>query len=432
VARSSSARRGALRALSSENVKFAFRAIVTQKLRSFLTLLGIVAGVATVIAMVSFVVGFNNDITKAFTDFGTTLVQFQKYEPRFGGGGPLPEDQKKRRDLTLDDANALKRLCPLVEAVSPERYLFGDAAATLTVKNRRGDEANAPALAGVAPDYCRANNHFVEDGRFLTEADLTHASRVAIIGPDVVKALYPRQDPVGQEILLNGVPFVVAGVLEKKGSLIGGSNDNWFMIPITTFDELFPQVKNGGGDTIHIATVPKDPSRMYEMMDQETAILRARRGLRTSQPNDFAIFTSEAQLKTFQQVTNGIAGAMILIAGIALLVGGVGVMNIMLVSVTERTREIGVRKALGATRRDIAAQFLVEAIALTGLGGAVGIAFGLGVAMAVRLFFDFPAAAPVWSILLGFGVSTSIGLIFGMWPAMKAARQDPIEALRYE
>jgi putative ABC transport system permease protein len=195
---------------------------------------------------------------------------------------------------------------------------------------------------------------------------------------------------------------------------------------------MFPQIKNGGGDTIHIATVPKDPKRMNEMMDQEVAILRARRGLRANQPNDFAIFTSEAQLKTFQQITGGIAGAMILIAAIALLVGGVGVMNIMLVSVTERTREIGVRKALGATRRDIAMQFLVEAISLTGVGGAIGIAVGLGIAMLVRLVFEFPAAAPLWSIVLGFGVSTAVGLIFGLWPALKAAKQDPIEALRYE
>nr|WP_320134132.1 ABC transporter permease [uncultured Holophaga sp.] len=425
-------RSAALRALSMENVRFAFRSIITQKLRSFLTLLGIMAGVGTVIAMVSFVVGFNNEITKAFTQFGTTLVQFQKYEPRHGGGGELPEDQKKRRDLTLADAQALKRLCPLVGAVSPERYLGGTASASVIIKNRRGDQANAPVVTGVAPDYCQANNHYVSDGRFFTEADLTHASRVAIIGQDVVKALYPRVDPIGQEILLNGIPFSIGGVLEEKGSLLGGSNDNWFMVPISTFDELFPEVKNGGKDTLHIATVPKDPARMAEMMDQETAILRARRGLRPNQPNDFAIFTSEGQLKTFQAVTSGIAGAMILIAGIALLVGGVGVMNIMLVSVTERTREIGVRKALGATRRDIAAQFLVEAIALTGVGGAIGIAAGLGIAMTVRVLFKFPAAAPLWSILLGFGVSTAIGLIFGMWPALKAASQDPIEALRYE
>jgi putative ABC transport system permease protein len=418
----------ALRAVGAVNIRFALRAIQTQKLRSFLTLLGIVAGVATVIAMVSFVAGFNDAITGAFTQFGTTLVQFQKYEPRFGGG-ELPEEQRRRKDLTLEDAAALKRLATLAAAVSPERYLFST---TVTVKNRRGSEANGPTIAGVAPDYSVANNHYVDDGRFFTEADLTHASRACVIGRDVVKALYPMRDPVGQELLLNGVPFTVIGLLEKKGSALGGSNDNWVMIPISTFDGMFPEVKNGGGDTLHIATVPKDPKLIQEMTDQEVAILRAHRGLRPKQENDFAIFTSEGQLKTFQQVTNGIAAAMIFVAAIALLVGGVGVMNIMLVSVTERTREIGTRKALGATRKDIAAQFLVEAITLTGVGGGIGIAMGLGVAMLVRFTFDFPAAAPLWSILLGFGVSTTIGLTFGLWPALKAAKQDPIEALRYE
>lgn len=416
-----------LRAIGRENVLFALRAILAQKLRSVLTLLGIAAGVATVIAMVSFVAGFNQAITGAFSSFGTHLVQFQKYEPRFGGGR-IPEEQKRRKDLTREDAEALKRLATLAAAVSQERYLDGES----SIKNRKGDEANGPALCGTNPDYAPANNSMVEDGRFLIEADVLHAARTCVVAPDVVKALWPRKDPIGQELMLNGVAFQVVGVLEKKGSFLGGSNDNLVLIPISTFDEMFPQVKNSGGDNMHIATVPKDPALITEMTDQEVAILRARRGLRPSEPNDFAIFTSEGQLQSFQQITGGIAAAMIFIAGIALLVGGVGVMNIMLVTVTERTREIGVRKAMGATRKDVAAQFLVEAVTLTGIGGGIGIAIGLGIAFLVRFAFDFPAAAPLWSIVLGFGISTAVGLTFGMWPALKAAKQDPIEALRYE
>ena len=425
--------RSGFRGIGTENIRFAFRAMVSQKLRSFLTLLGIVAGVATVIAMVSFVSGFNAAVTDSFSAFGTTLVQFQKYEPRFGGGGgPLPEDQKRRRNLTIDDAEALKRLCPLVRSVSQERYLQGAAGASLTVKTPEGTEANGPTRAGTNPDYAPSNNAFVQDGRFLVEADNSHSARTCVIGPETATALFGRKDPLGRTLLLNGIAFNVVGLLEKKGSFLGGDADNIILIPISTFDEMWPQIKNGNGDNLHIATVPKDPKRMYDMMDQEVAVMRARRGLRASQPNDFAIFTSEASLKTFQQITGGIAGAMILIAGIALLVGGVGVMNIMLVSVTERTREIGIRKALGATRKDIAMQFLVEAVSLTGVGGAIGIAVGLGIAMLVRLVFEFPAAAPLWSVVLGFGVSTSVGLIFGLWPALKAANQNPIEALRYE
>ncbi|WP_306598572.1 ABC transporter permease [Geothrix sp. 21YS21S-2] len=419
-------------ALGKENMLFAFRAIITQKLRSFLTLLGIVAGVATVIAMVSFVAGFNEAITGAFSTFGTTLVQFQKFEPRFGGPPELiPEEQRRRRNLTLDDAAALKRLATLAAAVSPERYL-GAATATTSVKNREGAEANGPTIAGVVPDYLLANNSTLEDGRFFSETDVSHASHTCVIGYDVVKALFPGRDPVGREVLLQGVPLHVIGVLEKKGSQMGGSADNFLLIPLSVFDEMFPEVKNGNGDTLHIATVPKDPAFVHDMTDQEVAILRQHRGLRAHQANDFAIFTSEETLQTFQQVTGSIAIAMIFIAGIALLVGGVGIMNIMLVSVTERTREIGVRKAMGATRKDIAAQFLVEAVTLTCCGGALGIATGFAVAFLVRFTFDFPAAAPLWSVVLGFGISTAIGLGFGMWPALKAAKQDPIEALRYE
>jgi putative ABC transport system permease protein len=426
--------RSALRSMGVENIRFAFRSILVQRLRSFLTLLGIVSGVATVIAMVSFVAGFNDAITGAFSSFGTTLVQYQKYEPRFGGGptGP-PEEQRKRRDLTLDDAHALKRLNTLAAAVSPERYLNLPAlVASTTFKNRKGKEANGPTLAGVVPDYAAANNASIADGRFFVDADISHAARTAVVGSDVAEALWFRRDPIDQELLINGVAFRVVGLQEKRGSFLGGSLDNIVLIPFSTFDEMFPDVKNSNGDTLHIATVPSDPNLIQAMTDQGVAILRTRRGLKAKEPNDFAIFTSEGQLETFRAITGGIAGAMILIAGIALLVGGVGVMNIMLVSVTERTREIGVRKALGATRKDIATQFLVEAITLTGVGGAIGIAVGLGIAMLVRLVFDFPASAPLWSIGLGFGVSTAIGLIFGLWPALKAAKQDPIEALRYE
>jgi putative ABC transport system permease protein len=411
-----------------ENVSFALLAMRTQKLRSFLTLLGVMAGVATVIMMVSFVVGFNNSITAAFTSFGAHLVQFQKFEPRFGGR-EIPEEHRNRRDLTIEDAVALKRLATHAAAVSPERYLFTPRQPIIRAGR---NEANGPVMLGAAPDYQAANTHFVGDGRFFTDADLSHTARVAVIGLDTAEALYPLRDPIDEELTIDGVPYRVIGVFEKKGSAFGGSNDNFLAIPITSFDQQFPEIKNGGGDTIHIATVPKRAEDLQALIEEETAILRARRGLRPNQENDFAMFTSEGLLRNFQQITGGVAAAMIVVAGIALLVGGVGVMNIMLVNVTQRTREIGLRKALGARRRDIALQFLVEAVTLTAVGGALGIAFGLGAALFAKLVFEFDAATPAWSVALGLGVSTAVGLIFGMWPALKAARQDPIEALRYE
>ena len=415
-----------LRLSWTENVSFALVAMRAQKLRSFLTLLGVVAGVATVIMMVSFVAGFDRSVTQAFSAFGTHLVQFQKYEPRFNGGGDRPEEERNRHDLMLEDAVALKRLGTYAAAVSPERY-FGGA------EVRAGREvANGPTTVGATPEYTLANHASVQDGRFLIDADVRHAARVAVLGSDVAEALFPHRDPIGRRIQINAIDYEVIGVLDKKGSFLGGSNDNLYVIPITAFDQQFPQIRDGGRDTLHIATVPKQSEDVDKLIEQETAILRIRRHLRPNQPNDFATFTSMEMLDNFRQITGGIAAVMILIAGISLVVGGVGVMNIMLVNVTQRTREIGLRKALGATRRDIAIQFLAEAVTLTGVGGGIGIAIGLGAALFARMAFDFQAAAPLWSVLLGFGVSTTVGLAAGLWPAMKAARQDPIEALRYE
>jgi putative ABC transport system permease protein len=385
-----------------------------------------VAGVATVIMMVSFVVGFNAAVTSAFTSFGAQLVQFQKWPPRFGPDDP-PEAERNRRDLTIEDADALKRLGTLVAAVSPERYKHEG----FEVRAGRA-QANSPVLLGAAPDYQAANSHFVQDGRFITEADVMHAAPVCVIGTDVAEALFPHRDPIDETLTLQGRAYQIVGLFERKGSFFGGSNDNFVAIPISSFDEQFPDVRNGGGDTIHIATVPRSAQDLHAWVEEGTAILRARRGLRPDQPDDFAVFTSEGMLRNFQQITAGVASAMIVIAGIALVVGGVGVMNIMLVNVTQRTREIGLRKALGATRRDIAVQFLVEAVTLTGVGGVLGVGLGLGAALLARYAFDFDAAAPLWSVVLGLGVATAVGLLFGMWPALRAARQDPIEALRYE
>ena len=423
----SAASRSGLRLSWTENVRFALVAMRAQKMRSALTLLGVVAGVATVIMMVSFVAGFDRSVTQAFSRFGTHLVQFQKYEPRFGGPMDVPEEERNRRDLTLEDAEALRRLATLAATVSPERYLFtsGEVRAGARI-------ANSPTIAGVTPTYTDANNSSIEDGRFFIDADVRHAARVAVIAADVADALFPMQDPIGRSIAIDGRDFQVIGLLVRKGNFLGGSNDNILLMPISTFDEQYPQVRDGGGDTLHIATVPRRPEDVDALIEQETAILRTRRKLRFNQENDFATFTSMGMLNNFRQITGGISVVMVLIAAIALVVGGVGVMNIMLVNVTQRTREIGLRKALGGTRWDIAIQFLAEAVTLTGVGGLLGIALGLGVALLARVAFNFQAAAPLWSIVLGFGVSTTVGLVAGLWPAIKAARQDPIEALRYE
>ncbi|HEX6094951.1 MAG TPA: ABC transporter permease [Thermoanaerobaculia bacterium] len=414
----------------TENIRFAATAITAHKLRSALTILGIVIGVTTVIAMVSLIEGFNNNVVKDFEAFGATLVQFQKFDPQFGPGGNRDEDQRTRKNLTYEDAIALKELCPSMAAVSPERYWWsgGDGGAPDVVFE--GEVATPDTVAGVTEDYPVANNHAVGEGRFISEADVRRSGAVIVLGHGVAETLFPHRDPIGRIVAFSGRKYLVIGVMEKRGSTMFESTDSHVYLPLTTFDSHFPWIKRDRG--VNIATVPRKPEWVGRITEEGTAVLRARRKVPFNKPNDFGIMTPDKLIGNFQAITGGITLAMIFISSIALLVGGVGVMNIMLVSVTERTREIGLRKAIGAVRRDIVQQFLTEAMTLASIGGFIGVALGLGIASIVRAMDLLPASTPLWSIVVGLVVSMSIGLFFGIYPAYKAARLDPVEALRYE
>jgi putative ABC transport system permease protein len=415
-----------------ENMRFALLAVRAHKLRAALTILGIVVGVATVIAMVSIVTGFNNNMVRSFQSFGATLVLFQKYEPRFGPGGPRPEGELRRKDLTLEDAAALKEGVPEMRAVAPQRYLWDNTDYHL---KHRGNESRSPRVFGVVTEYPIATSRFVTQGRFFSETDIEHAADVMVIGDDIRERLFPREDPIHKRVQLGHDSYTVIGVFEKKGKMFGESQDYFVVLPLTTFDRRFPWIRVGGsnGDALRIATVPYRPDQVPAMIEKARTILRARRHVRFNQPDDFGIVTPDRMIESFQGITRGVTLAMVFIALISLLIGGVGVMNIMLVSVTERTREIGVRKAVGALRRDIVMQFLTEATTLSLLGGAIGVTVGIAVPAGIKRVFDaLPAETPLWSVVVGLAVSISVGIFFGLYPAVKASRLDPIEALRYE
>src|SRR5450759_2004536 len=407
-----------------ENVRFALLAVQAHKLRASLTVLGIVVGVATVIAMVSIVTGFNNNMVNSFQSFGATLVLFQKYEPRFGPGGPRPEGELRRKDLTLEDAAALKAAIPEMRAVSPARYLWDNSNYHL---HYRDVEVLSPRVFGDMEEYPIATNRPVALGRFLTASEVEHAADVIVLGDEIRERLFPRMDPLNKRIQLGHDSYTVVGAFEKKGKMFGESQDNLVVIPLTTFDRRFPWIKVGGsnGDALRIATIPYTPGQVPLIIDKARAVLRMRRHVAFNKPDDFGIVTPDKMIESFQGITSGITLAMVFIAFVSLLIGGVGVMNIMLVSVTERTREIGVRKAVGAFRRDIVLQFLTEAMTLSILGGAIGVVVGVAVPAGVKRAFEaLPAETPVWAVLVGLLVSLSVGIFFGLYPAVKASRLD--------
>jgi len=402
-----------------ENISQALRALKAHKLRSFLTTLGIVIGVTTVIAMLSLIQGMNRSVQSQIRSLGSNTFYIQKF-PAIQMGR-LSDKYRKRKDLTIEDAQAVERLCPAISRVSPYDYEF-----PAKVKFR-GEKTPYVSLIGGTSEFLQVNQYGLERGRSLTPLDVQHKRRVVVLGADITENLFLHIDPIGQDVLIKGHKFRVVGMIEPKGNFLGQTMDDLVLIPITTLMKFY-----GKKRSVVIVVEPVSLEATELAIDQATQVLRRRRGVPYDRPNDFEIMTLDMLMDVYKKLTGSLFGAMVGIAAISLLVGGIGIMNIMLVSVTERTREIGIRKAIGAKRGDILYQFLIEAVTLSGIGGILGIGLGVGIAELVGAISPLPATTPIWSILLGFSFSAAVGVFFGIYPASKAAKLDPIVALRYE
>ena len=412
-----------------ENARMALKHVRENKVRSVLTIIGVVIGVTTLITVASILVGLDEDMRGFLDDFGPETLFVFKFDPGLHFGR-LTNEERTRKPLSLDDALAIKEQCAAVREVVAEvipRFVGGPPPAN-TVRYKGHEVANVD-YSGSLPTYEQVYNVRMDRGRYLTEADNIHRSDVVVIGHDLAATFFPNEDPLGKVVLVNGIPYTVIGVEQPhKGNFFKDqSADRAARVPYKTYQKQHP-----ADDENFVGVLPY-PGRKEEAMDEIREVLRRRRHVAFDKPDNFGISSADQIAVQFHQITGMVALLTVVISSIGLLVGGVGVMNIMLMSVTERTREIGVRKAIGARRRDIIWQFLTEAITLTGLGGIIGVLIGFLISELINMAMPaLPSAVPLWSVFTGVIVSMSIGLFFGMYPAVKAARLDPVEALRYE
>jgi putative ABC transport system permease protein len=409
-------------------ISLSFQTFKTHKMRSFLTTLGIIIGVTTVIAILSLIEGLNRSIAEQIQSIGSDLIYLQKYTWVSTGERDV-EKLADRPDLYPEDADAIKKLAS-IEIAIPE------ISRRLSKIKYRDNEVSNPAIIGSSEHYAWVNNHTIESGRDINRDDVLHRRAVGIVGSYIAAQLFPDESPVGKDLYLDGHRIKIIGVFKEKGSFLGNSLDNFILIPYTVFEKHFPRNTSSiysrvyGGYSIDIK--PKSGQNLEHIMDDIRELMRRRHGLGFDEEDDFELNTQQLLMDLYQNITKVGFIAIVAIAAISLVVGGIGIMNIMLVSVAERTREIGIRKATGASNQNILSQFLVESVVLALVGGVVGIILGMLLAALISAVSPLKAAVSLWMILLGFGFSASVGIFFGIYPARKAASLNPIEALRYE
>ena len=411
-----------------ENFRMAFDTLKANKLRSFLTIFGVIIGVVVVMLISSIISGINVGVEKEIESFGTNSIFLHKYDMGIQIGRRSREE-RMRKPLTLGDADALAELSTLETAVPLLDVSSNRWGSKILITGENGKTSSSVSLQGTYPELSQANTEILTEGRWFSKTESDLKKDVALIGATVSEDYFPRGDAVGRNLEIGGRAFQVIGVLQKREQFLGGGggdNDqsNAIYMPMGSALRIKPN-----SEDLRIMAIAK-PGQMEAAKDQVQDLLRVRRQVPYGEPNNFAMATAASIIEQFQDITAGVAIAMVVISSVGLMIGGIGVMNIMLVSVTERTREIGIRKALGARQADILLQFLVEAASLTGFGGLVGLAIGWLLTLLIALVF--PSYVPWWAPPLGFFASVGIGVVFGLFPAWKAARLDPIESLRYE
>jgi putative ABC transport system permease protein len=404
-----------------ESVSIALQSIWANKLRSFMTLLGNIVAVTSIVTVVSLIQGVNSMVSSAIlTDVGADAFTIQRVPP----GGTLTEDEEERArsnpNITLREADAVRTFSPTVASVAAQAQRRG----TVTWRDQVLENIQ---IQGVTGEYVDFATFDAERGRMMTPTEVERNRPVVLFGWDVADQLFGDVNPLDKVVKIQGVHFRVVGVSARKGAVFGSSMDGFAVIPLGAHEKLF-----GARQSLSLLVKPASPAVLQAAMDDATVAMRVSRRLKTSEPNNFGIFTSDTLLGIYQQATTGIFAVLVGIVALSLVVGGIVIMNIMLMVVSERTREIGLRKALGARRKDILWQVLTESITLSTCGGLAGILLGFLAAQGLSLVTPLPARLEPWSVMLGIGITAAVGLFFGAFPAARAARLDPIEALRRE
>jgi putative ABC transport system permease protein len=425
-------RRGVLRAgLFAEILTMALDTLRANKLRSGLTILGVVIGVTSIVAMTSLIRGFGDQMHALIRQMGSETIYLQKFGISSFASGRSFLDLLKRPNLTEEDAKAISR-APSVAVVGTQ---LGGGPGVGPRRITYGNESTRPVMVmGSSANFAETNYIELANGRFFSDFEVTRRRYVVVLGYAPASTLFPNVDPIGKKVRIGPTEFTVVGTMGQRPSPLFGNPDEFAVIPVTTYEKLYrtPTIRGVLTRMLTVTVVPRAGIPREQVVREVEEIMRSRHRLRLDQENDFDIVTSDAVMNIVNQLTQAVALALVVISSIALMVGGIGVMAIMTISVTERTREIGIRKAIGARRREILVQFLLEAVFLTSLGGVLGILLGSGIGLAVNKLANFPVSLPLWSFALGFAFSATVGIFFGMYPAIRASRLDPIEALRYE